>query len=64
MVGEDDMTEGDDAMEICLNNDLERQICEAIDSRFLLQFVSHLEILKCCDLHVNLYILSKSVFTS
>ena len=42
MVGDDDMIEGDDAMEICLNNDLERQICEAIDSRFLLQFVSHL----------------------
>ncbi|KAL6193597.1 hypothetical protein ACLB2K_034681 [Fragaria x ananassa] len=40
MVGEDDMTEGDDAMEICLNNDLERQICEAIDSRFLLQFTN------------------------
>ncbi|KAK9934026.1 hypothetical protein M0R45_021191 [Rubus argutus] len=40
MAGEDDMTEGDDAMEICLNNDLERQICEAIDSRFLLQFTS------------------------
>ncbi|XP_050375233.1 E3 ubiquitin-protein ligase UPL6 [Argentina anserina] len=40
VVGGDDMTEGDDAMKICLNNDLERQIREAIDSRFLLQFTN------------------------
>ncbi|RXH71819.1 hypothetical protein DVH24_025320 [Malus domestica] len=39
-MGDDDMIEGDDAMEICLNNDLERQICDAIDLRFLLQLTN------------------------
>ncbi|XP_050130421.1 E3 ubiquitin-protein ligase UPL6-like isoform X9 [Malus sylvestris] len=39
-MGGDDMIEGDDAMEICLNNDLERQICDAIDLRFLLQLTN------------------------
>lgn len=36
------MIVGDDVMEVVLNNDLERQICDAIDPRFLLQLVSHL----------------------
>ncbi|KAM0984714.1 hypothetical protein EV2_012489 [Malus domestica] len=39
-MGDDDMIEGDDAMEVCLNNDLERQICDAIDPRFLLQLTN------------------------
>ncbi|KAB1213802.1 E3 ubiquitin-protein ligase UPL6 [Morella rubra] len=39
MVLEDD-TVGDEAAEIMLNRDLERQICNAIDSRFLLQLTN------------------------
>lgn len=42
MVLEDD-TVGDEAAEIMLNRDLERQICNAIDSRFLLQLVGLLD---------------------
>ncbi|CAL8991067.1 unnamed protein product [Prunus brigantina] len=40
MAGEDDMIVGDDVMEVVLNNDLERQICDAIDPRFLLQLTN------------------------
>ncbi|KAI9194675.1 hypothetical protein LWI28_008103 [Acer negundo] len=42
MVGEEDMTAGDDVMEIVLHMDLERQITNAIDSRFLLQLTNAL----------------------
>lgn len=39
MLVEDDTVAGDEAIEIGLNKDLERQICNAIDPRFLLQLV-------------------------
>lgn len=41
-VGEDDMAAGDTGMEITLNGDLEQQIINAIDSRFLLQLTNAL----------------------
>lgn len=40
---DDDMTAADEAMEISLRRDLEQQITNAIDSRFLLQLVSGIE---------------------
>ncbi|XP_048321213.2 E3 ubiquitin-protein ligase UPL6 [Ziziphus jujuba] len=40
MLVDDDMTAGVEPMEIVLNKDLERQICDAIDSRFLLQLTN------------------------
>lgn len=43
-VSEDDMISGDELTEIVLNRDLEQQITNAIDSRFLLQLV-------CCLKH-------------
>ncbi|KAJ0092761.1 hypothetical protein Patl1_24814 [Pistacia atlantica] len=39
-VSEDDMITGDEVMEIVLNRDLEQQITNAIDSRFLLQLTN------------------------
>lgn len=63
MLGEDDMIVGDDVMEIVLNNDLERQICDAIDPRFLLQLVSHLGMLY-LYFYTSTLISSNSVFTS
>lgn len=42
MVSDDDMTAGDEVMELVINGDLEKQITSAIDSRFLLQLVSSL----------------------
>ncbi|KAL5782068.1 hypothetical protein ACOSP7_007097 [Xanthoceras sorbifolium] len=41
-VGEEDITAGDDMMEIVLHRDLEQQITNAIDSRFLLQLTNAL----------------------
>lgn len=38
-VSDDDMIAADEVMEIVLNRDLEQQITNAIDSRFLLQLV-------------------------
>ncbi|XP_040990913.1 E3 ubiquitin-protein ligase UPL6 isoform X2 [Juglans microcarpa x Juglans regia] len=40
MLVEDDTVAGDEAIEIGLNKDLERQICNAIDPRFLLQLTN------------------------
>ena len=42
-VGEDDMIIGDEIMEIVLDDNLEQQISNAIDSRFLLQLVGSLD---------------------
>jgi hypothetical protein len=39
MLVDDDMITGDEITEIILNRDLEQQICNAIDPRFLLQLV-------------------------
>lgn len=39
MLGDDDMIIDDEVTEIVLNRDLEQQICNAIDPRFLLQLV-------------------------
>lgn len=39
------MIMGDESMEIFLNKDLEQQICDAIDPRFLLQLVCHFYLL-------------------
>ena len=36
---DDDVTAGDDPVEMVLSRDLEQQICDAIDPRFLLQLV-------------------------
>lgn len=38
---DDDAGVGDESVEIVLNRDLEQQICDAIDARFLLQLVRH-----------------------
>ncbi|KAH9683973.1 E3 ubiquitin-protein ligase UPL6 [Citrus sinensis] len=40
MVSDDDMTAGDEVMELVINRDLEKQITSAIDSRFLLQLTN------------------------
>ena len=42
-VGEDDMILGDEVVEIVLDDNLEQQISNAIDSRFLLQLVGSLD---------------------
>lgn len=39
MIAENDMTGDDEVMEAALDRKLERQICDAIDTRFLLQLV-------------------------
>lgn len=39
MLVDDDMIIDDEVTEVILNNDLEQQICNAIDPRFLLQLV-------------------------
>lgn len=39
MLVDDDMIIDDEVTEIVLNKDLEQQICNAIDPRFLLQLV-------------------------
>jgi ubiquitin-protein ligase E3 C len=39
MLVEDDSTADDEVTEITLNRDLEQQICNAIEPRFLLQLV-------------------------
>ncbi|KAF7836898.1 E3 ubiquitin-protein ligase UPL6 isoform X1 [Senna tora] len=40
MIAEDDMTGNDEVMEVALDRKLEQQICNAIDSRFLLQLTN------------------------
>jgi hypothetical protein len=40
MIAEDDMT-GDEVMEVALDRKLDQQICNSIDTRFLLQLVYH-----------------------
>ncbi|XVF66063.1 hypothetical protein PTKIN_Ptkin10aG0004000 [Pterospermum kingtungense] len=52
-VGEDDMVIGDEVVEITLNDKLEQQITNAIDSRFLLQLTNVLfgGISTVCDSH-------------
>lgn len=39
MIVEDDMNGNDEVMEVAMDRKLEQQICNAIDSRFLLQLV-------------------------
>lgn len=41
-MGEDEMLTGDELMEIVLNRDLEQQVFNALDPRFLLQLVCEL----------------------
>ena len=41
--GDDDMIIGDEIVEIVLDDNLEQQITNAIDSRFLLQLVGSLD---------------------
>lgn len=42
MIAEDDITGDDEVMEVALDRKLDQQICNAIDTRFLLQLVYHL----------------------
>lgn len=42
MIAEDDVTGDDEVMEVALDKKLDQQICNAIDTRFLLQLVYHL----------------------
>lgn len=42
---EDDVTAGEEPMEVALNRDLDRQINDAIDPRFLLQLVCYCHLL-------------------
>lgn len=41
-LGDDDVVVSDQEIELALNKDVEKQICDAIDPRFLLQLVFHL----------------------
>lgn len=41
MIGEDDVTGDDEVMEVALDRKLDQQICNSIDTRFLLQLVYH-----------------------
>lgn len=40
---DDDVAAGDEPVEMALNRDLKQQICDAIDPRFLLQLVCHID---------------------
>lgn len=44
-LGEDDVAVSDQEIELTLNKDVEKQICNAIDPRFLLQLVFYLLVL-------------------
>lgn len=45
LLGEDDVVVSDQEIEFVLDKDVEKQICDAIDPRFLLQLVSYLPVL-------------------
>lgn len=64
MLVDDDMTVGDEQMEMVLNKDLERQICDAIDPRFLLQLVCPIEFLLFSKARFLSFYTSKSLFTT